>query len=87
MPTPVGPVSTMWRRRASSDSATGRTWPGMSASPTTLPSDGKASDARSGRHPDGAMPAGCPSDFNNDTVVDDADFSYFAQGYDVLLCP
>ena len=37
---------------------------------------------------DGTMPGGLSSDFNNDTVVDDVPTSpYFAQGYDVLLCP
>jgi hypothetical protein len=30
--------------------------------------------------------AACPSDFNNDGLVDDADFSIFAVAYDVLDC-
>jgi hypothetical protein len=32
------------------------------------------------------MPALCPSDFNNDGFVDDADFVTFATGYNTLLC-
>jgi hypothetical protein len=32
------------------------------------------------------MPAGCPSDFNNDGVVDDADFGIFVAAYNALGC-
>jgi hypothetical protein len=33
------------------------------------------------------MPAGCPSDLNNDGFVDDADFVLFADAYNNLICP
>ena len=36
---------------------------------------------------DPQMPPGCPSDFNSDGLVDDADFSIFVIAYDALLCP
>lgn len=36
---------------------------------------------------DGAMPAGCPSDFNGDGVVDDTDFVVFAMAYESFNCP
>lgn len=32
------------------------------------------------------MPAGCPADFDNDTVVDDSDFVAFVFAYTELLC-
>jgi hypothetical protein len=32
------------------------------------------------------MPAGCPSDLNQDGVVDDLDFQVFVPAYDRLLC-
>lgn len=33
------------------------------------------------------QPLECPADFNNDDVVDDADFVYFAAAYNDLVCP
>lgn len=32
------------------------------------------------------LPPGCPADFNNDTVVDDADFQIFVLAYNILDC-
>ena len=54
---------------------------------SALPMDSRkaVSPVRIGSDP--AMPAGCPSDFNQDGFVDDTDFVTFVAAYDNLLCP
>ena len=32
------------------------------------------------------MAAGCPADFNGDSLVDDADFAVFVNAYNQLIC-
>ena len=41
----------------------------------------------SGRYTLNVLPATCRGDLNNDQVVDDIDFVYFAQAYDLFACP
>lgn len=46
---------------------------------------GQTAAGRTGDAP-GACAAVCPGDFNNDSIVDDADFVFFAAAYNLLDC-